>query len=236
MPSYVATHFVDALFFTVSLLDELEIPYIAHYGTLLGALRLNGFAPWDEDADIFVLKGNLEDLASAVDHQLARHGFDTTLRKAGGAIYVRRRPWLAAQGHVGLSVLPEAYADGIAPDNPFWDAYLSASELRPLRRLPFYSSHLSGPAQAEPVLWRLYGASGGPPVMSRFLAPSISDRCERFWAEARPLEGPTDWRRISERFTCESGSWAHAVTFPWWWFNGAYNIGIKRMRRLGDAS
>ena len=235
MPTHVATPFADALLFTVSLFDELGIRYVAHYGTLLGAVRLGGVAPWDEDADLYILDGDLESLKRRLDPALETHGFESRARVKGDALYVRRRPWLAGQGHIGISVLPEALPEGTTPDNSGWDAYMSVNELHPLQRLPFYSSHLAGPALPEPVLERLYGKDGSPKVMSRFMAPRVSGRCHRFWAEARPIGGPTDWAKISRHFSLKARSWSHSVAFPWWWFNGAYNIGIDRLRRFGHS-
>ncbi len=235
MPAHVATPFVDALLFTVSLLDALQIPYVAHYGTLLGAVRLGGVAPWDEDCDLYILSGDLESLARRLEPDLRTHGFESRMRVKGDALYVRRRPWLAGQGHIGISVLPAPHPDDSGPSNPQWDACLSLDELHPIQRLPFYSSYLAGPARPEPLLARLYGEEGSVAVMSRFRAPSISNGSRRFWAEARPLAGQTDWPRISRHFAIRAGTWSHALAFPWWWFNGAYNLGIARLRRFGHS-
>ena len=235
MPGYVATHFTHALLFTAALLDELHIPWIAHYGTLLGAVRLGGVAPWDEDADLYVLTGRLDELQATLEPHLVRHGFESILRPSGDALIVRRRPWLAGQGHIGLSLLPPPLDDDVAPESMTWDAYLQKKELMPIRRVPFYSSHVFAPAHPEPLLWRLYADSGSPLAMNRFCAPAISAECARFWAKARPFEGPTDWPSISDRFVSGSRRWSHLRTFPWWWFNGAYNIGIGHLRRAGRA-
>lgn len=235
MPVHVATPFADTILFTVSLLDELHIPYVAHYGTLLGAVRLGGIAPWDEDADLYILDGDLTSLANRLEPHLRAHGFESRMRVKGEALYVRRHPWLAGQGHIGISVLPAPHPDDARPSNPHWDACVSRAELHPIQRVPFYSSHLAGPAQPEPLLARLYGGDGSVAVMGRFRAPSISKTSLRFWTAARPFAGPTDWGTISGHFKLKSRTWSHGIAFPWWWFNGAYNMGIDRLRRLGHS-
>lgn len=45
---YVFTHVM------LELLESHQIPYFAHSGTMLGALRHGGFIPWDDDVDVMV--------------------------------------------------------------------------------------------------------------------------------------------------------------------------------------
>lgn len=41
---------------------ELNINYFLAYGTLIGAIRHNGFIPWDDDIDVFFMRHDLEKL------------------------------------------------------------------------------------------------------------------------------------------------------------------------------
>ena len=44
----------------IKFLDEHEINYYISYGTMLGAIRHNGFIPWDDDIDISMLREDFE--------------------------------------------------------------------------------------------------------------------------------------------------------------------------------
>lgn len=45
-----------------SICDELELNYFLFCGTLIGAIRHNGFIPWDDDVDVAMLRKDYEKL------------------------------------------------------------------------------------------------------------------------------------------------------------------------------
>ena len=221
MPRAVATVFVENLLFLLSVLELEGVRYVVHYGTLLGARRLAGVAPWDEDGDVYVLGSDLESVRARVEPHLRGHGFDLWL---GGAdfFWVRQRRWPAAQGYNALHFLAPVLASEGDRTPAHSDAVLSAEELGTPRRLPFYSSFVWAPCAPDRILDRIYGASGGDAVMSRFRPPPIGREAEEFWRRARPADGPLDWEAISARFRSRS-RWSHLTAMPWLWFNGAWN-------------
>lgn len=62
------------------ILDKHEIKYFLAWGTMLGAVRHNGFIPWDDDIDIHIMMEDLPKLREAFKSETGRlslHDFTT---------------------------------------------------------------------------------------------------------------------------------------------------------------
>lgn len=54
---------------------QLEIPYVLFAGSMLGAVRHQGFIPWDDDLDILMLRSDYERFLKEADGLLDREKF-----------------------------------------------------------------------------------------------------------------------------------------------------------------
>lgn len=242
MPSWFATPVVDSLLFVLSALEHHGVQYVAHKGLLLGAVRLGGLLPWDDDSDAFLVETSPDRVEKELGPVCESHGFVLRFRKREGYFFAYPRTAIpfALSGLTELGLLTRTVVGGTT----HFDAHerrrhLLEGELFPLRRIPFYGSYLLGPARAETALDRMYGPLASSDVMHRFAAPRIASPVAEFWRTARPLDGTLDWPRISARFRERSRNPAfHLAQIPcgaWHVANRAHWIATDLLRRLGGG-
>jgi LicD family len=243
MPSWYATPFVESLLFVASVLEHHGLRYIAHRGTLLGALRLGGLLPWDDDADLFLLDADAADVEARLGPVFAAHGFILRFRRPG--YYFTAFPRLVVPLHMGglteLGLMTRTgEGDDVVYDRHEPRRHLKDAELFPLRRVPFHGSYLSAPNRADVAMERMYGELAAQRVMARFRAPVVHPEVEAFWSEARPVAGDADWDRISARMT-ERG---HALSFhiaqgpcsAWYLANRCYWMAMDGVRAAAGGA
>lgn len=242
MPSWFATPFVDSLLFVLSALEHRGFAYVAHKGLLLGAVRLGGVLPWDDDSEVFLVDASAEDVAARVGPVLADHGFALRFQRRGYYFNAYPRIFLPfpLAGLTELGLLTRSVdAQGVHFDAHEPHRHLRQNELFPIRRIPFHGSYVLGPSAADLAAERMYGELASPATMSRFRRPEIAPSVASFWREARPLEGPMDWLRISERFRRRMRSPSfHLTQVPcsvWYLANRAYWVAMDGLRSLARA-
>jgi hypothetical protein len=214
MPRWYATPFVESLLFVASALDHCGVRYVAHKGTLLGALRLQGVLPWDDDADLFVIGENAESLEAKLGSTLREHGFAFTFLTKQYYFWAHpktiwQRPF-AGLTEIGLMTESRESSTGAR----VFDAHepqrrIAAEQLLPPIALPLYGTYLPAPRDSEAAVQRYYGDIASVAALASFERPILDPECEAFWRRARPLGGTLDWASISARFRER----AHSVRF-----------------------
>lgn len=68
-------HILHVFKFTVDFIERHGMKYVACGGTVLGAVRHNGFIPWDDDIDIYMPRADYERLLD-MKEEMRKEGFD----------------------------------------------------------------------------------------------------------------------------------------------------------------
>ena len=67
---------VQLLRIVTALLEKHEIKYWMDYGTLLGAVRHDGFIPWDDDMDISTIQEDYDKIIKILPSELEKYNLD----------------------------------------------------------------------------------------------------------------------------------------------------------------
>lgn len=81
-----------------------QIRYYLAYGSVLGAVRHNGFIPWDNDIDIMVEINNMDKLLKALDEELPEEYFLFSTHKDENYDSLKPRVGLANERHHKIHV------------------------------------------------------------------------------------------------------------------------------------
>lgn len=68
--------YVELLIFIDKVCRKYEIDYWLGFGTLLGAVRHEGFIPWDDDIDLVILRKDYDRLIDVLPDEITRCGLD----------------------------------------------------------------------------------------------------------------------------------------------------------------
>lgn len=55
------------------ILEKNDIPYFMAYGTLIGAIKFQGFLPWDDDIDLFLFDESYNEAISILEKEIPDH-------------------------------------------------------------------------------------------------------------------------------------------------------------------
>ncbi|SEL22048.1 Phosphorylcholine metabolism protein LicD [Methanobrevibacter gottschalkii] len=71
---------LEFLKFIDKVCEKHEIEWIIEYGTYLGAIRHNGFIPWDDDLDCGMMRSNYNNFIEILPMELERNGIKDTVK------------------------------------------------------------------------------------------------------------------------------------------------------------
>ena len=228
---------VDTVLIALSVIEREGVAYTVHQGSLLGATRLEGLLPWDIDGDIALIGENADTAAARLQEPLAQHGLAFIFDRKNYYYTIRPLAFRIPMVEVILMtettdpLTGEIWHDRHSPARMF-----GLGELLPLTRYGFHGSQVMGPANAEPVLKRLYGAGAARETLQRFNRPALPEETAAFWSRARPMAGEPDYSAIAARATLAMRSWRRiGAAAPWYYANGLYNKIVERSRELAGG-
>jgi hypothetical protein len=158
---------------------ELNIEYCCSWGTLLGAVRHQGFIPWDMDVDVLMTPEDVAILEAKGQDILKRHGVFLQTPKTDPVWATKTTKVIIAKLRDNLSCYSGAdFHDGFQVDifklsksgnKMTFDGHsVPFDNMYPLRTLQFEGFDVSVPNKPEAILAAIYGSDlSYPPILKR---------------------------------------------------------------------
>lgn len=71
----IQTMYIELLRFIDNICKKHDLEYCLCYGTLLGAIRHEGFIPWDDDCDILMMRSDFNKMIKILPKEINKHKF-----------------------------------------------------------------------------------------------------------------------------------------------------------------
>lgn len=104
--------------------EKAQINYFVAGGTLIGLIRHKGFIPWDDDADVFMMRSDFDVFCKTYQsdkYKMIYHGNDRSaimtfarVCECNNTAFRQERPWTDQDGGIWVDILP---LDGIPSNN-----------------------------------------------------------------------------------------------------------------------
>ena len=100
----------------ISICESHDLKYYAYAGTALGAVRHNGFIPWDDDIDIVMFREDYEKLLKILDTELSEEYYVLNFHKHEKYYLPVTQVCLKGTEFRTYTILPNSYKLGIFID------------------------------------------------------------------------------------------------------------------------
>ena len=180
---------------------ECDIGYFLCAGTLLGAMRYDGFIPWDDDADLGMLRPDFERFVACAQERLGERFFVQTWENEPDAPYLYAKVrligteyitrWLDGHDvHPGISV--DIFPFDLAPvDEPGFDGHLAEANRLAKAHKSLANHRVSAdmPHRKAKGLWEHAGHAVMALLHARYRLKSSKKTAESYRAHVSKFNG-----------------------------------------------